>query len=151
MLRRAATVFPLILIVVGHLMFLTQGAMIGFGLSSQGANPVNDDKDAPNSYSSNCRCSAHPALSVRVSAALDDVEGQQTSDPNGATDLDLGGEIVTSPDIQDAQFRTDDRQLSRRAERQSGGSGRIHTITYAAQDANGNVTTRQTTVTVPHN
>jgi hypothetical protein len=33
-------------------------------------------------------------LSTRVSAVLDDVEGPQANDADGATDLDLGGTIV---------------------------------------------------------
>jgi len=53
-----------------------------------------------------------------------------------------------SPDIQDAAFGTDDRQFLLRAERSGGGSGRIYTITYEAEDATGNVTSRQVTVTV---
>jgi hypothetical protein len=55
----------------------------------------------------------------------------------------------TSPDIQDAQFGTDDRQFLLRAERQGFGPGRTYTTTYEAEDANGNVTTRQVTVAVP--
>ena len=55
----------------------------------------------------------------------------------------------TSPDIQDAQFDTDDRQFLLRAERTPFGPGRIYTITYEAEDADGNVTTRQVTVAVP--
>jgi hypothetical protein len=55
----------------------------------------------------------------------------------------------TSPDIQDAQFGTDDRQFLLRAQRRAFGPGRIYTITYEAEDANGTVTTRQVTVAVP--
>jgi hypothetical protein len=46
----------------------------------------------------------------------------------------------TSPDIQDADFGTDDRQFQLRAERSGGGTDRIYTITYEAEDATGNVT-----------
>jgi endo-1,4-beta-xylanase len=53
-----------------------------------------------------------------------------------------------SPDIQDAQFGTDDRQFLLRAERAGGGTGRIYTITYEAEDATGNATLRQVTVAV---
>jgi hypothetical protein len=56
----------------------------------------------------------------------------------------------TSPDIQDAQFGTDDREFLLRAERSGGGTGRIYTITYEAEDANGNVTMRQVSVAVPN-
>lgn len=55
----------------------------------------------------------------------------------------------TSPDIQDAQFGTDDRQFLLRAQRRPFGPGRIYTISYEAEDANGTVTTRQVTVAVP--
>ena len=57
----------------------------------------------------------------------------------------------TSPDVQGAEFGTDDRQFLLRAERTGGGSGRVYTITYEAEDADGNVTQRQVTVTAPHN
>jgi hypothetical protein len=60
-------------------------------LLSQAANEVDDNMDAPNAYTCGCRCSASPTLNTRVSAALDDVEGVQAADPDGAADLDLGG------------------------------------------------------------
>lgn len=56
----------------------------------------------------------------------------------------------TSPDIQDAAFGTDDRDVLLRAERSGGGSGRTYVITYEVEDANGNVTQTSTTVSVPH-
>ena len=55
----------------------------------------------------------------------------------------------TSPDIQGATFGTDDRQFELRAERSGGGSGRIYTITYEAEDHSGNKTRSSVTVTVP--
>jgi hypothetical protein len=55
----------------------------------------------------------------------------------------------TSPDIQDAQFGTNDREFLLRAARRAFGPGRIYTITYEAEDANGNLTTRQVTIAVP--
>src|SRR5262249_52635554 len=47
-----------------------------------------------NAYTCGCSCSAEPAINTRVSASLDDAEGPQTTDPEGVTDLDLGGTIV---------------------------------------------------------
>ena len=41
------------------------------------------------------------------------------------------------------------RQFELRAERSGGGSGRVYTITYEAEDHSGNKTTRSVTVTVP--
>jgi hypothetical protein len=54
-----------------------------------------------------------------------------------------------SPDIQGATFGTDDRQFELRAERSGGGSGRVYTITYEAEDHSGNKTRSSVTVTVP--
>src|SRR5260221_575954 len=84
-LRAAGKGSPLLLIVVAHLSFLIQGAMLGCGFEATAANQVDDNQDAPNSYTCSCRCSASPTLNVRVSAALDDVEGPQGSAPDGAT------------------------------------------------------------------
>ena len=61
------------------------------------------------------------------------------------------GDGNTSPDVQGALFGQDDRQFQLRAERSGKGSGRIYTITYAAADDSGNVTVRQTSVSVLHN
>ncbi|HSP96127.1 MAG TPA: hypothetical protein VL049_02630, partial [Candidatus Dormibacteraeota bacterium] len=94
MLRTFRYAFPLLFIVLGHLFLFAQGAMLGCGFSSQAANPVDDNMDAPNAYTCSCRCSASPTLSTRVNATLDDVEGPQASDPDGAADLDLGGAIT---------------------------------------------------------
>jgi uncharacterized repeat protein (TIGR01451 family) len=54
----------------------------------------------------------------------------------------------TSPDVRGADFGTDDRSFQLRAERSGSGSGRVYTITYEAEDASGNVTTRTATVGV---
>jgi hypothetical protein len=95
----------------------------------------------------------HKLVPVTVTVALSDV-----CDPNPTLRLasiksnegDLAnGSGHTSPDIQDAQFGTDDRQFLLRAERTGGGSSRVYTITYEADDATGNVTVRQVTVEVP--
>jgi len=53
-------------------------------------------------------------------------------------------------DVQGALLGSDDRQFQLRAERSGTGSGRIYTITYEAADDSGNVTVRQTSVSVPH-
>jgi pimeloyl-ACP methyl ester carboxylesterase len=61
------------------------------------------------------------------------------------------GDGNTVGDIAGADFGTDDRAFSLRAERSGTGTGRIYTITYRARDAAGNTTTASATVTVPHN
>ena len=53
-------------------------------------------------------------------------------------------------DVVGATFGTDDRQFELRSERTGGGSSRLYTITYSAEDAAGNKATASTTVTVPH-
>lgn len=60
------------------------------------------------------------------------------------------GDGDTAGDIQDAAIGTDDRAFRLRAERAGGGSGRIYTITYVAEDASGNKTTQIVTVSVAH-
>jgi hypothetical protein len=84
----------LVFVAVAHLFLFAQGAMLGCGFQAQAANEVDDNMDAPNAYTCGCRCSASPTINTRVSAALDDVEGVQAADPDGAADLDLGGAIV---------------------------------------------------------
>jgi hypothetical protein len=91
MLRRLRNASPLLLIAVAHLSFLMQGAMLGCSFTALAGSSVNTDEDSPNSYTCSCRCGARPILSIRVGATLDDAEGPQVSDPDGATDLDLGG------------------------------------------------------------
>ena len=80
---QACDVLPLVLIIVGHLIFLTQAAVIGYGFSHQAADPIGSSVSAPNVIAAAARAST--------------------------------------------------------------------TISYEAADANGNVTTRQITVTVAHN
>jgi len=55
------------------------------------------------------------------------------------------------PDIQGAEFGTDDRTFALRAERDTGHGliGRVYTVTYRVTDQAGNATTRTATVTVP--
>ena len=60
------------------------------------------------------------------------------------------GDGDTPGDIQEADFSQDDRTFLLRAERSGRGSGRVYTITYVAEDASGNQTSKQATVTVPH-
>lgn len=60
------------------------------------------------------------------------------------------GDGHTAPDVQGADFGTDDRSFLLRAERQGGSDGRVYVITYEAEDGSGNTTVAQTTVTVAH-
>jgi uncharacterized repeat protein (TIGR01451 family) len=55
------------------------------------------------------------------------------------------------PDVQDAEFGTDDRSFSLRAERATANhaTGRIYTITYEATDSSGNTSVGTTTVLAP--
>jgi len=48
------------------------------------------------------------------------------------------GDGSTSPDVRGALLGIDDRQFELRAERNGGGSGRVYTVTYEAEDASGN-------------
>ncbi|HXH28641.1 MAG TPA: HYR domain-containing protein, partial [Candidatus Polarisedimenticolia bacterium] len=60
------------------------------------------------------------------------------------------GDGHTTGDIQGADFGTDDREFRLRAERAGGGTGRIYTVTYAAEDHSGNAAQAAADVTVPH-
>jgi uncharacterized protein YegL len=53
-------------------------------------------------------------------------------------------------DIQDAEYGTDDRTFTLRAERLGNGTGRVYTISYLVEDEAGNETTVTATVTVAH-
>lgn len=57
------------------------------------------------------------------------------------------GDGDTSPDW----IIVDDHHVQLRAERAGGGTGRVYTITITCTDINGSVTTKDVTVTVPHN
>ena len=61
------------------------------------------------------------------------------------------GDGDNGPDIQGAEFGTDDRVFSLRSERGTGqgSAGRIYTITYRVADGSGNATVTSATVTVP--
>lgn len=61
--------------------------------------------------------------------------------------VDGTGDGDTSPDWE----IVDNHHVRLRAERAGKGSSRIYTITVTCTDASGNVTTKSTTVTVPHN
>lgn len=80
-----------------------------------------------------------PTPSIRLVSIASDEPDNGTGDGN------------TSPDVLGADFGTDDRQFQLRAERAGNGDGRVYTITYVAEDASHNKTTRQATVVVPHN
>jgi hypothetical protein len=60
------------------------------------------------------------------------------------------GDGNKAPDIQGAEFGTDDREFQLRAERSGKGPGRIYTITYEVEDQGGNTATAEATVTVGH-
>jgi len=59
------------------------------------------------------------------------------------------GDGNTINDIQGANYGTDDRNFSLRAERAGNGITRIYTITYGAMDSAGNVTEQVETVRIP--
>ncbi|MDI7267956.1 MAG: hypothetical protein QME96_08170 [Myxococcota bacterium] len=82
----------------------------------------------------------------------DDVRVQLVSIRSNEPDDALGGgDGSTSPDVVGAEFGTDDREFFLRAERLGAGSGRVYTVTYEAEDATGNRTRTEATVSVPHN
>jgi hypothetical protein len=60
------------------------------------------------------------------------------------------GDGNKAPDIQGADFGTDDRAFQLRAERSGKGAGRVYTITYEVEDQGGNTATAEVTVTVAH-
>jgi len=60
------------------------------------------------------------------------------------------GDGNTAPDVEGAEFGTDDRTFFLRAERQGGRDGRVYTIVYEAEDMSGNVTPAEIQVTVVH-
>ena len=73
-----------------------------------------------------------------------------TSDNCGTVTTTVG---VTSNEPVDgtAWIVVNDHEVELRAERSSGGNGRVYTITVTARDAAGNTTSDSTTVTVPKN
>ena len=69
----------------------------------------------------------------------------ESSEPDGGT-----GQGDQPNDIQNAEFGTDDRGFSVRAERRGSGTGRIYTVKYEARDATGNAVIVTKQVVVPH-
>ena len=163
------TSFPLLVVIVAHLAFVVHAARLepttyvsraidAFGHSDADATAVGTtDPTAPQ-----VSLAASPTLlwppnhtlvSVTISMAAAHARG-----PNPTLRLasitSSEGDLAnrsghSSPDIQGAQFGTDDRQFLLRAERTPFGPGRVYTITYEAEDAKGHLTTGQVTVTVP--
>ena len=85
------------------------------------------------------------------------VIAEDTCDPNPTIELvsitsnepENGlGDGDTVPDIEGADYGTEDYEFSLRAERSGTGSGRIYTITYQVTDGSGNTTSAEATVTV---
>jgi hypothetical protein len=60
------------------------------------------------------------------------------------------GDGNSADDIQHADFGTDDRTFSLRAERSGASGGRVYTVTYRVTDASGNSAEISTDVTVSH-
>ena len=70
-----------------------------------------------------------------------------SSEPDDAAGNNDG---ATTADIQGAEIGTPDTALLLRTERDGKGPGRVYTLTYRAQDRNGNATPALAAVTVPH-
>ena len=88
--------------------------------------------------------------SIQVSDTCDDSPTVElVSITSNEPDNDKG-DGNTSDDIQGADFGTDDRAFSLRAERTGKGLGRIYTVNYRAMDASGNVADATAEVTVLH-
>jgi predicted outer membrane repeat protein len=83
-------------------------------------------------------CDAAPAITLVsvVSSEADDALG--------------GGDGHTTDDVQNAATGSADFDVLLRAERSGSGSGRIYTLTYQVSDSDGNVTTVELSVAVPH-
>ena len=64
---------------------------------------------------------------------------------------DAKGDGHTSDDIQGADWGTNDREFSLRAERAGMGTGRVYTVTYQAMDKASNASEATAEVTVSHN
>ncbi len=97
----------------------------------------------------------HKLATINASISVSD-----NCDPNArvrllaitSNEADNGlGDGDTTNDIRSAVLGTDDRTFQLRAERSGKGAGRVYTVTYEAADASGNTTTKQATVSVPHN
>ena len=73
-----------------------------------------------------------------------ELTGITSNEPDNAN-----GDGNSESDIQDAQWGTDDRSFTLRAERSGAGEGRIYTITYKVTDHAGRTTIRSVEVKVP--
>jgi len=88
----------------------------------------------------------HKLVPVRIRAAASDGESSQ------APAIRLISISSSEADTAEGDFRiVDDTHVLLRAERDSGRSERVYTLTYEAEDAAGNRTVAQTTVRVPAN
>lgn len=97
----------------------------------------------------------HAMIPITVDVMVEDIcdpapTVQLVSITSNEADNGLG-DGNTSPDIQGAEFGTDDRSFLLRAERSGLGTGRVYTITYRATDSSGNSTEQSAEVRVPHN
>jgi hypothetical protein len=81
-------------------------------------------------------CDAEPTV------VLEAIESNE--EPNGK------GDGNTNPDIQGADFGSEDTSFKLRAERSGNGDGRMYTIIYTATDLSGNSASDTATVIVPH-
>ena len=95
----------------------------------------------------------HKLVKVRASITVVDVcdsdlQVRLVSITSNEPDNGLG-DGDTANDIQDADFGTDDRVFSLRAERSGLGDGRTYTVTYEVEDGSGNVAIETATVNVP--
>jgi pimeloyl-ACP methyl ester carboxylesterase len=88
--------------------------------------------------------------SIQVSDSCDESPTVKLVSITGNEADDGLGDGSTSDDIQGADFGTEDRAFSLRAERAGGGSGRIYTVTYEAMDASGNAAVTNSEIAVPH-
>jgi hypothetical protein len=97
----------------------------------------------------------HRMIDVHVDAIASDDCGAPivllvsvvSSEPD---DAEGGGDGNTTNDIQGAEPGHPDFDVSLRAERDSGGQGRLYTMTYSATDESGRTTLAAAVVAVPH-
>ena len=64
--------------------------------------------------------------------------------------VNANGDGNTEPDIDEADYGTDDREFRVRAERAGPGEDRIYTVTYQAEDDSGNTMSAEDSILVPH-
>jgi hypothetical protein len=92
-------------------------------------------------------CDANPLIRL-LSITMNEGDTTNTYDANFDENVNDGN---TMDDIQGAEFGTDDRVFSLRAERSGQEDGRVYASTYAVTDASGNENAKSATVIVPHN